>query len=218
MTKNEARKAVLNRAGGRASATNLDDELYAEMDLAQTELESLGTLPWFSVTSVSDTLAADTRTIVLPSDFIREWDQADLKLLNAAGNTQITLEKKTFEELDAKRALTANNDPEFYTIIGDNIHIYPKADAAWTYTLYYHKKDTSILTLSSGAENNWLKWFPTLLIAKTAMNVKLHIMRDRDPSGLQLLNAEYTSLLRQIEVMNTAREEANMNWNDDRVL
>lgn len=199
---------LMRRLGNRTSpvlrATCLD-----EMALVQAEeLETMEALPWFLISEQATTLTVpDEPRIILPTDFIMEVEDDNVTLLQDDGSI-VDLEKVGYDEGRLRVPDDAEaGPPQLYSILGGYIILRPTPDLEYTlrYPSYYGRQPPPEDTEDS--ENQWFKWVPGLLIAKTGVVIAGEMLKDEELT--QLFGAQQQRGMQRLENMITAREEAN---------
>jgi hypothetical protein len=93
------------------------------------------------------TAVLDAQFTGLPSDFL------EAKNVQLNSTPVVSLEYVSIEEADRLRAAYPTGQPQWYTIVGDQIEVAPVPDVEYTIELVYYKK---IPTLSDSNTSNWL--------------------------------------------------------------
>ena len=180
-------------------------EIITALQSAQTILERNALLPWFLQTEISSfSTTSDEERVLLPTDFLREWDEGSLWYFNAAAvqdaDKWTELVKDDLDEL--RKSLPGDGAPQAYSLDGIYIRIFPTPDAAYVLKQVYYKEDA---TLDSDLENDWLKYFPFLMIGKAGALLPPDLMSDKAMRQFQKWEAEGTV---QMVIDNTARDQA----------
>ncbi len=166
MVRDAAVDLLMLRLGKRRD-TALRVSIISELVIAQEDLlEKDATLPWFLV-SEKTTLAtiASNEEVALPSNFLQEWEDGALYIVNDSG-TEVELLRHDWDKI--KGDTTGEALPKYYDIVGSNIALEQVPDKVYTLYYQYYKKDTSLAGTYGGAgntENLWLQWAGNLLIA-----------------------------------------------------
>lgn len=174
----------------------LDAEMLVELKLAQTELEHGEVMPWFLQTTATGSVSAST--LALPSDFLRIVETDGLWLQQASGKWT-KLIRRSFEEIYEEYAGSTEGTPEYYDIVGGDIHLYPTPNIAYSYRLSYYAKDTTLALADSG--NGWSTHFPTLLLGLAGLNMAMSFkavdlyqrFEMMVAKGMRLLNTDTTA-------------------------
>lgn len=202
MLRDTAVATIARRLGNR---TGMESDIIAEMQLAQTTLESDATIrPWFLLTEIASTTAtAGEERLQLPSNFLAEYEEGTLFVYDGTlDDPWVELVKCPFDD-NVKVAKGASGKPESYSLTGDYFRLFPTPDAAYTMKMLYFKQDT---TLSSDVENQWLKYAPQLLIAETGITMAAYLQN-------KIAHAMFSGLRdlerKRLLVENTSREVTN---------
>jgi hypothetical protein len=177
VTRDEALTRIRFRLGNR-SASYLPTELIAEIKYAQIQLEDmlLKTPPWFLLTEfATEETAVGEERVPEPTNFLAEYEDGVLYRFDAsATDPWIELGKGFF---DAEKAFyTTAGAPVKYSKVGTYFVLHPTPDLVYTLKMKYYKRDT---VLNTNIENQWLKYAPNILIARTGLNVSESV-KDRD--------------------------------------
>lgn len=169
--------ALIKRRLGRVQSTTYDDEIEAEITVAQETLERgiespagrYGTfLPWFLITeqqSISTT--AHEERLILPNGFLRENESAALWRFDSA-DTDAPWKELAKDELDFLRnKFPEEGAPEAYVNLGDYFRLAPVPDAAYTIKIIIFGKDTELTATALG--NKWTANAPLLLAAEAGL-------------------------------------------------
>lgn len=200
---------LMRRLGNRTSpslrATCLDEMVLVQIE----ELEGMEELPWFLISEQATTLTTPGEArIVLPTDFLREVEDDNLTIYDADGVKIADLGKVGYDE--GRLQIPDDADPAtptLYSILGGYVILRPTPDIEYTirYPSYYGRQPEPEDTADS--ENQWFKWVPGLLIAKTGVVVAGEILGDENL--VQLFGAQQKRGMERLENMIVAREEAN---------
>ncbi len=191
---------------GNRTETDLRAACLTEMAHIQaTELERGPTLPFF-LKDIDDALAyTAAKTVDLPSDFLKEWDEEHtLSRLDSSGEL-VGLHKDDFDVLVDKWGYYATGEvPEDYAIVGEKIYLFPTPTVAGTLFLPYYAAQAA--PTDAAAENKWLKYASDLLLARTGEVISLLHLRDADLAALFVkMTADAQKRLLTMEI---TREEA----------
>lgn len=161
MDRDTARAEIQQTLGFR---TDKATEIVTALQNAQVMLEREPTLPWFLQTEVSNiSTTKDEERIVIPSDFLREWEEDPLWYFTAGtggdDDAWVALAKEDLAFLRDKYPGSAA--PIAYALDVKYFRLFPTPDAVYTIKMIYFATDT---VLSSNVENDWLKYFPFLMI------------------------------------------------------
>lgn len=184
---------------------NLDADIIQAMIEMQDQLENDPELPDFLRIPYSAlATVANTKTLNVPSDFIREYDGDQLSVTNADGD-----ESNVVKDIEGNMRLRwpITDDPGVprnYCIVNRVFRFYPTPDAVYTLKGTYYAKDT---VLNTNIENKWLNYLPEILIARSAL-VLASGLRDKD--ALTLMQAMNSAATAKLHMMTTASDMAGM--------
>lgn len=135
---------------------------------AQAEAETGTTLPWFLIEAVTLTAVVDQQWLDLPADFIKElpetlWDAEVLSSRIPTG--QFPLDWAF---------------PSLYQIRAGKLWWSAAPSTAAELTWFYYRSDT---LLDQNVENDWLRYFPYLLIGRAG---EIVASKRRDPDGMKV--------------------------------
>lgn len=163
MTRDEAVGWVQFQLGSRSDlVTRTQSALIA----AQEELERQDFLPWFLRVELPVTLSEpnDAR-ILLPENFIREWEDSALYILKTDGKLA-ELEKQPLDDLTGFYRNSAPGFPVAYALDNQYFRLFPTPDAQYNLRMFYYGHDDA---LTSNIENKWLRYAPWMLIANALL-------------------------------------------------
>lgn len=199
---------LMNRLGKRNAPTLRADALLEMTLIQQTDLEGAETLPWFLISERAEALTIpEEPRLVLPSDFIREVEDDNLHLVEEDG-TVFDIYKRGYDE--GRLEISDDEEPgipQLYSIRGNYIILRPAPDREYTvmFPSYYARQEPPVdITIS---ENQWFKWVPDLLIAKTGVIMAGEYLQN--PELVTLFGAQQQRAVQRLENIETAREEAN---------
>lgn len=178
-------EAISRIKGHLGNWTGLDitDWIVNEMNSAVRKLEKEAELPWFlfvdtEVDGSNLSTSANTETVALPSDFLREDDEAEITPLfvenTAEDDPWLPMYKQYWSNM--KESHTGTGRPRYYDVKGSNIYLRKIPDATYTLRLLYYKKDSTIT--SGGSETLWLANAPDLIIAEAGYVVARNYLKD----------------------------------------
>lgn len=177
------------------------------MKLAQIDLELGPTLPWFLISEQSYiTTTADEQRLVLPTDFIREVDEARFVYIPATtadDTTPVDLVKDDYDQLASDYADADAGPPEAYALFGSYFRVFPTPDASYTIKMIYYKKDT---VLTSNVENNWLANAPRLMMGKAGIAIATAL---RDMQAVEIFRSWEAEGRTTLYNADEARKHAN---------
>jgi hypothetical protein len=135
------------------------------LGLIQERLETDAFLPWFLIsTEQSLTLTATNRSVALPADFLREWDQFPVYLYDATQADPYTrLNKDEFDVLESKYA-GASGPPAEYALNGVSLEFFPTPKAGATARWKYYQEQAPLS--DAILDNAWTANATDLLVAE----------------------------------------------------
>jgi hypothetical protein len=208
MLRDAAVSLIAARMGQR---TDLNAAILLEMALTiQTKLEETAMMtPWFLLYRDGTLLSVVGDDLVsLPSDFIVPAEDRALQVYDATALRWLTLEKMTYEDLDAKHVDAEPTQPTAYAIDGVSLVLRPVPDAAYSLRLRYFRHDP--LTIATNIETNWLKYAPDLVIAATCAEVARGQIHDMPLA--QSFSTEILGAWNRVKILNEARQHAGMRY------
>lgn len=152
--------------------TDLADRILTSLQRGQRHLEHnwlTRPLPWFLLTErASTSTVGDEERVELPSDFIQEYEQDGIWLIDENGGEHL-LEKYDVDDLrliqqqrsSYNTVTPTSHRPSHYAITGDYWRLFPTPTTTYTLKQIYYQEDTLV---AEGAENRWLKYAPYVLI------------------------------------------------------
>jgi len=204
MLRNAARDLLALRLGNR---TDLNANIVAEMQLAQTALEKAKVTRklWFLLSEESETACIGDSVeerIQLPSDYLAEYEDGDLVLIDADGD-EVFLEKKAWDSLRRAYRDTDAGTPAYYALVGDYLRLFPTPDSNYAVWMVYYK---AALALTTDIENAWLANAPELLITATGKRMAQYM---QNPKLFTTFDGQYKEAEGDILKAQTAREVDN---------
>jgi len=206
MDRDTARALVQQTLGFR---DDKETEIIALLKDAQVTLELEATLPWFLQTEVSSISTVDgEERIPLPVDFIREWEDDPLWYFVAGTGgdadewTELAKEDLAF----LRSAYPGEGAPIAYALDIKYFRVFPTPDAVYTLKMIYYKNDT---VLTSNVENQWLKYFPYLMIG---MAGRILASGFRDKDALIIFNVWIAENRARMHIENEARAHAGRRY------
>lgn len=208
MIRDTAVDLLMKRLGNRKD-TALRDIIISEMVFVQEDLlEQDPTLPWFLVSEVSNaTTLADEERVELPGDFLQEFEDGALYVIDDAGDEQEVYR----DDWDRIKGLVKGKGiPRYYDILGNYIVLRKIPDKQYTLKMRYYKKGLSLAGTYGGSgniENLWLKHTGALLIAETGVVIaETHLQSAK----MSTLFKQQADIARNLLVRkNTAMAESN---------
>lgn len=205
MTRDDIISIVVNRL----TRTDLTAIALTEMSFIQaTQLEGAPFLPWFTE-SKNDTLliTADTETVAIPADFIRELDGMGMYYQDPTALTYTRLLKEDYdllnENLEPSGAL-----PLGYAIIGDLYYFRPVPTQGLVLRTFTNVRqaDPSVST----GENKWMKWAPDLFIGSLGYLLATTYMQS--PAQAAPFDGMRKEAIQRLNIMHEARTHANRDY------
>lgn len=186
---------------GNWTGTNIDTWCLNEMNAAVRRLERGLVLPWFlEEDTTSLVTVAGTETVALPSDFLREDEDAEIGPLFKKNSDGKWKELRKEDYSVAVEKYPEAGEPKVYAIRGSNIYLRPIPTAVYELRLLYYAKDATIAAGST--ETTWLIEAPDLIIALAGRALAGQYLRDdkaeqrfaqRAGEELDLLNRAITA-------------------------
>lgn len=208
MLRNTARDIVANRIGSR---TDLNDRIVTEMQLVQTRLELLDTLPWFlDKLTTGLTATAGSAVIATPDGFLREKETNSpdwggcVWYYDPTSGKRKPIHKEDFGKLYSSEELQTTGAPQYYAFVKDDIYIFPPRDVDYTVDILHYAADAA---LSTDLENQWLKYAPDLVIAETCLYMAEHVVAK--PQLVQQFQTDVNAARDRLWRMSEARENSN---------
>lgn len=199
MTRGEAVTAIMDRLGNR---TGIETKVITELKLSQTKLEHAQELPWFLLTRKTDYVTvAGTQTVAVASDFLREFEDVPLYVVDSNGADQ-ALDKDDFDVMHRSGNFLTNGQPTNYDLIGTNFYLFPIPNVVYTLKSFYYAAAT---VLSTDIENSWLKYMPELLISDAGIQLAKFF---RDPGAIQLFKESRAEAYTLMLAENESRKQA----------
>ena len=149
-----------------AFRTDKATEIINALQDAQVILERGAVLPWFLQTEVSSiTTVVGEERVPIPSDFLREWEEDPLSYFVAGtgGDDDAWTELAKEDLAFLRNAYPGSGAPVAYALDVKYFRIFPTPSEIFTLKMIYYKSD---VVLSTNVENEWLKYYPYLLIGE----------------------------------------------------
>lgn len=200
MTRDEAVAAIKVQLGFR---TNQDAQIVTCLQQAQVKLERMATKPWFLLSEKATvSLVIDEPRLAHPTDYLGEYEENGLTYIPADNEDPVALRKDDLDILKAYYKLT-EGPPEAYAVDGAYFRIFPIPDDEYTMEMYYYQQDT---VLSTNVENNWLKYFPFLIMGEAGILIAGGL---RDTAAMSIFNSWRKEGMVELYRDNEARKHAN---------
>lgn len=202
MTRNQIVSAIERRLGRR---TGLYQDIVEEMVLAQARLER-SRLPWFLVKAATGVACTSgQRTIALPTDFLRLYDESSIFIQDTNGTNDKRVEVADYDVLLADSSLAGttvtDGKPTHLAMVGASFYAFPKPNAAYPLVFFYYGSASPTFDEETtvGAENAWAKYAPDVVIGEAGFHL-----------------AKALGQLQGIQEMKALRDEALARiWEDD---
>lgn len=210
MLGSEAVDLMKRRLGFRR---NLDTECLFELREAQKRCESVSrTQPWFLIQeNATITTVAQTATVDLPDDFIKEPDDITslIRYNPIYGNSLVGVRFLTKADstdvvpyyTDSTGTLIVGG-PRSYILGKTQLNFFPTPDAAYTLYWNYHAKD-DVIELTE--ENQWLKYLPDYVIGEAGVRLARDI---RNAEAVSAFTSMFNDGQRALIAGNVERELA----------
>jgi len=182
--------------------TVLNDQIFAELKLAQVQMERGPLLPWFLVKEAGTSTVAGEGKLSLPSGFLREAEGGGFAILQDSKFLPLT--KWDLDDLREEfEGLTGR--PEYYALLGTQFWLYPVPSEVYSIQVHYYGAEP---VLALGGEGNlWSQYYADLLIGLAGQNLCIH-QRTLD---IKPRFDEMVMLARQqLVIEHTAREMKNL--------
>jgi len=182
---------------------NLDAEIVQAMIEVQQQLERAPELPGFLRKAITGLVTvADTKTLAVPTDFIREFDADQLFAADVDG-FEHSIVKDDQGQLRIRYPVADGTGlPKRYALVDRTIYFYPTPDAAYTLSGTYLAKEA---VLSSNIENKWLLELPEIIIAGAGLHICAGTGYEK---GIMLFNAMDTAARAKLHLMTVAADAA----------
>ena len=204
-TRDEIIDIVLRRCGNRESDTTLTSHAEAEIVQIQNRLELEPELPWFLLTEKANaTCTADEPRLPVPSNFLMEWDEGALYVLNPDDSKEYEVVKDEYDTLKAQYRDASADLPEFFALRKDVFWLFPTPDQAYTMYITYYKAQTSLTT---NITNEWTTYAADLLIGELGIIMAGSYLHN--PNLRAIFEQETLRARNRISAQNVSREEKN---------
>ncbi len=198
----------------RSTDTALDTSIINEMQFVQQYILEEGSfLPWFLLTDYTDAgfiTVANTETVAVPTNFLREAEEGALWIDNSADDPDapwVEVPKDDYDALRNSSLYDGTGKPKRFALVGNNLYLKKTPDAAYLLRMLAFFKDT---VLSTNIENNWLKYAADWVIAETGVIMALNYIRDDIMT--QAFAAQAGRARNRVHIENEARAHANRNY------
>lgn len=175
---------------------------------AQGSLEREPELPWFLRTEIASiSTTANEERIALPDDFLlmpETQDDGLWRFDSGADTKWVRLSRDHLGFLRHKYRSTDPAKPTHFAVDKDYFRLFPEPDDVYTIKMIYLASDT---VLDTNIENQWLKWFPWLLIAMALQQV---VGSTRDAAWVEQWQSREQAERARLAMFSTAREMMDM--------
>jgi len=216
VTRDEMVARVKARLGKR-TGTLLDDDIVAELQQMQLDLEQSAFLPWFLIRRAGwGTTVVASGQITLPTGYIRPYKFDDVFLQDPDTLDWFAVPRRRYKDLIQLSGATAaaQGKPQYWEYVGGVFYIRPRADKAYPVNSTYYEADS---TLSLGVStNSWSTYAPNLLIAGVQQVIAGSYLQN---SKLEMsAEKEYVRQLQLLINSTTVREESPRDESKDDYL
>lgn len=188
--------------------TDLEDAIVLEMQLAQEfRLEQNGRfIPWFMITSYQTfATVAGQAEVTLPSEFVSEVEEQLLWVYSDVAAKWLPL-KKIAEDV-GESWVADNAIPEYYSLVGDSLVLFPTPDAVYNLRWKYAAKQPA---LDTNIENAWLKYAADLLECEVGEALAKKKMQNEALASV--FRQDKLAAWERLYVMHEARAHANRTY------
>lgn len=176
-----------------------DANIVQAMQEVQSELEKEPELPDFLRKTYSGLVTvANVRTVNVPSDFIREWEQDQMNITTSDGPQSVVKDELGFLRI----RYTDTGVPLKYALVNKQFYLFPMPDQIYTIDGTYYAKDA---VLSTNIENLWLENIPEILIGGAGVLLATGL---RDKDAIQLFAGMYSGARTKIGMVQAANDAA----------
>jgi hypothetical protein len=182
---------------------DLDPEIVQAMIETQEDLERSSELPFFLRKNYVGLVTAENNPVVnVPADFIREWDDDQMFVMNELLD-EFPVVKDQEGYLRLRWPINQGQGmPQKYARVYREFHFYPTPNLIYELNGAYYAKAES---LSSNIENVWLKELPFILIARSGLLVGGGL---RDKEGIAIFSTMNDMMTTKLHQMTAADDAA----------
>ena len=204
-TRDEIIDVVLNRLGNRSADTALRAFAEAELLLVQERLEGEASPPWFLLTErASASTTADEPRLPVPANFLQEWEEGALLVLDSTNSEEDEVIKDDYDALKAKYKNTAAGIPVHYALRNDVFWLFPTPDIVYTIYMTYFK---SQVALTTNITTPWTTHASDVLIGELGIVLAGEYLHNDQLKAR--FEANTLRARNRLSAKSTAREEAN---------
>ncbi len=171
-------------------------------------------LPWFLLSERSGTTgAADDERLLLPSDFIMEYEEDALWLQLPEGGEKPL---RKYDADDLREVMVGYSDSQLdyqrtqynyaYALTGTYFRIFPTPTIEFSYKMLYYQKDTVLDESDTSVTNLWLTHAPWVLIGSAGETYALAI---RDSQAFGYFQQKKGAAIQALRDYTDSRQVAN---------
>lgn len=211
MIRDTAVDLLMGRLGKRVSTTTQQDIINEMVYVQENILEGDPTIPWFLLTEkATASTTPDEERLALPSDFLQEWEEGALYIIDSAGETKPVI-KDDWDSV--KHKVTGSGRPTHYSLAGDYFLLRKVPDAVYSIHMRYYARQTSLAgsygsSDPGNVENNWLKWAGDWFIAEVGIIISRQYLQSKEM--LELFVAQRATAKKRIVDKDTIMKETNV--------
>jgi len=192
---------------GKRSSDILDDDIVAELQQLQLDLEQDAFLPWFLFTrgTWASTTTIGTARVTLPTGYIRPYKEEDVYIIDPdTGDWYLVTRWRYRDALQLIDGSTARARPVHWEFTGGIFYLRPAPDKAYQVNASYYVADDTLSLASS--TNDWSTYAPNLLIAGVQQIVAgAYLQNTRLEASAE---KEYARQMQRLINATTVREES----------
>lgn len=211
MTRDEAIKLILQRAGRRENDQFLQEVAVLEMKIVQeTTLEQADFKPWFLLSEfMRARTGANEPRMPLPTNFLEEHEEGLLWVLPIGATKYVPLRGDTIDTLEERYNDKISGQPEAYGVAKNYFILFPSPDAEYPLKMRcYLKEPTFSEPYGSGDQTNaWLTHAADWLVGEVGKKIASFYLKDE--ATAQKFAEEGQAAKQRLYVQHVAREEMN---------
>lgn len=209
MTPKKAIEVLMQRLGYRTDS-KLKDSVVTEMNLVARSLEARPFLPWFlQEVWDTETLAKDEWRLTLPEDFLMEYED-DALLLLENGKPVSAPKKVDKQELKWASSETGKGLPEAYSLFGNKIIFSVKSEKPYDVHLAYLAKSREIVDAEDEEDHAWLLEAPEYFINEVGAVIANFYLHNTEMH--QQFFRQAANLRRELFNLHEARQHVNRDY------
>lgn len=209
MTRDQIVDLLMGRLGKRTSSITQQDIINEMPFVQEMTLEGHPEPPWFLLTTRQNlATVASTETVALPSDFLQEWEDGALYIVNDDGS-ETALTREDYDIIKYHKGETEGK-PSYYDIVGESIVLRQIPDAVYTLKFRYYARGASLAGVygdGNNIENIWLKYAADWFLAEVGMVIANQYLQS--DKMLQMFAAQAIQAKKRVDAKNTIMEESN---------